>query len=434
MVGAAASSIAAYDASNAPLDRTVTEPLAAERWIGAVQAWPWQTTAQMLLRRFREDRLALTAGSLTFTTIISLVPLITVMLALLSAFPMFAALQDSLQRYFLQTLVPDAIARPVMGAITQFSLRASRLGMVGRIALFVSALAMMLTIDRALNAIWRVRTPRRIAQRVLVYWAAVTLGPLVFAVSLTATSYAVSVSRGLVGGMPRGLGLAVATIEFLVEGLGVAALFRYVPNTHVRWRHALLGGAFVATCMVAGKRALTAYFGAVPTYAMIYGAFATLPIFLVWIYLSWVIVLLGAVIAAYAPLLGKGLTRWPEGPGSDFRLALVVVDQLARARDQGRRGCEADVVAAAIGIDPLQIGPVLDVLVELDWVGRLDEAKGGGRYVLLCDPATTPAEPLIARLLLDPAPDLEAAWQRAGFHSLRLGELLPGITARADRT
>ena len=214
----------------------MTEPLAAERWIAAVQAWPWLTTAKTLARRFREDHLALTAGGLTFTTIISLVPLITVMLALFSAFPMFASLQEALQRYFLQTLVPDTIAKPVLGAIAQFSLRASRLGLVGLIALFVSALAMMLTIDRALNAIWRVRKPRRIGQRVLVYWAAVTLGPLIFAVSLTATSYALSVSRGLVGAMPRGLGMAVATGEFVLEWMSVAFLFHYVPNTFVRWR------------------------------------------------------------------------------------------------------------------------------------------------------------------------------------------------------
>jgi membrane protein len=411
----------------------VTAPLAAERWLAAVQAWPWLATARTLARRFREDRLALTAGSLTFTTIISLVPLITVMLALFSAFPMFSALQDALQRYFLQTLVPDTIARPVIGAISQFSLRASRLGIVGLVALFVTALAMMLTIDRALNAIWRVRKPRRIGQRVLVYWAAVTLGPLIFAVSLTATSYAVSVSQGLVGAMPRGVGLAIATAEFVLEAVGVALLFHYVPNTSVRWRHALLGGVFVATCMAVGKRAMTAYFGAVPTYALVYGAFATLPIFLVWIYLSWVIILLGAVIAAYAPLIGKRLARWPHGPGSGFHLALVVIQQLAAARDEGRRGLEADDIAEAIGIDPIQVDPVLDVLVELDWVGRLEETNGA-RYVLLCDPAATPAEPLIAKLLLDPAPDLEATWKRAGFDTVRLGELLRQRTAGAGAT
>ncbi len=392
-----------------------------------MQKWPWLTTARTLARRFGDDRLALTAGGLTFTTIISLVPMITVMLALFSAFPMFASLQDALQRYFLQTLVPDTIARPVLGAISQFSLRASRLGLVGLIALFVTALAMMLTIDRALNAIWRVRKPRRIGQRVLVYWAAVTLGPLIFAVSLTATSYALSVSRGLVGAMPRGLGLAVGTAEFLLEMLSVALLFHYVPNTFVRWRHALIGGLFVATCMAAGKRLLTAYFGAVPTYATVYGAFATLPIFLIWIYLSWVIILLGAVIAAYAPLVGKRLARWPDAPGAEFHLALVVIRQLVAARNDGRRGLEADEIAEAVGIDPLQIDPVLDALTQLDWVGRLEEPKGA-RYVLLCDPATTPAEPLIAKLLLDPAPDLEATWKRAGFDTVRLAELLRANT------
>ena len=106
------------------------------------------------------------------------------------------------------------------------------------------------------------------------------------------------------------------------------------------------------------------------------------------------------------------------------------IGQLVAARDDGRRGLEADEIAEAIGIDPLQVDPVLDALVELDWVGRLEEPKGA-RYVLLCDPATTPAEPLIAKLLLDPAPDLEATWKRAGFDTVRLGELLrataPGV-------
>jgi membrane protein len=343
---------------------------------------------------------------------------------------MFATLQVALQKYFLETLVPETIVRPVMTAITQFSLRASRLGTVGLIAFFGSALAMVLTIDRALNTIWRVRKRRRFAQRIVLYWAAVTLGPLIFAISLSATSFAASASRGLLGDTPRGLGFAVATFDFLLETFAVAALFRYIPNTVVRWRHAFLGGAFVAVCIAAGKRALATYFGAVPTYALVYGAFATLPIFLIWIYLSWVIILLGAVIAAYAPLLGKHLARWPDVPGADFHLALVVLGELAAARHDGRRGRDADAIADAIGIDPLQVGAVLDALVEIDWVGRLDE-PGGARCVLLCDPATTSVEPLVAKLLLDPAPDLEATWKRAGFDAMRLAELLRATPAAA---
>ena len=138
------------------------------RLIETLQTWPWLSTLQTLRSRFREDRLGLTASSLTFTTLISLVPLVTVMLAVFSAFPMFATFQDSLQKYFLQTLVPENIAKPVLAALTQFASKANRLGTVGLILLVLAAIALMLTIDRTLNAIWRVRTPRPIAQRVLV--------------------------------------------------------------------------------------------------------------------------------------------------------------------------------------------------------------------------------------------------------------------------
>ncbi len=388
-----------------------------------LQSWPWLGTLLTLVRRFREDRLALTASSLTFTSVISLVPLATVMLALFSAFPMFSTLQDTLQRYFVSTLVPDTIARPVLGAITQFSSRASRLGVVGLVALLVSAIALMLTIDRALNAIWRVRKPRPIAQRVLVYWSAVTLGPLFLGVSLAATSYALTASRGYLGPMPHGLGIVLGVAEFAVVSLGVAALFHYVPNTHVRWRHAFVGGIFVAIGFALSKRLLALYFGTVPTYSMIYGAFATVPIFLVWIYLSWIVVLLGAVLAAYAPLAGMQVARWPAGPGSRFHLALVIVRALRKAKEDGKRGMSSGELSKALGTDPLQIDPLLDALVAIDWAGKLEE-EGDSRYVLLCDPATVLAEPLLGKLLLDPAPDLAPFWSEARFAQLRLADIL----------
>jgi membrane protein len=388
-----------------------------------LQNWPWLETLRTLRQRFREDRLGLTAGSLTFTTLISLVPLLTVMLALFSAFPMFASFQDALQKYFLQSLVPDGIAKPVLGALTQFAGKANRLGTVGLAVLGLTAVAMMLTIDRTLNAIWRVRTPRPIAQRVLVYWAAVTLGPLLLGVSLSLTSYAISASRGFVGAMPGGVSLLLNTIEFLLLAGGMAGLFHYVPNTHVRWRHAIAGGLFVSIGFEVAKKALGWYLGEVPTYAMVYGAFATVPIFLVWIYLGWVIVLLGAVIAAYAPSLQMRVKRWPDTPGARLRLAVEVLRELAKARVQAARGRSLGEIAETLRTDPLQIEPILETLVALDWAGRLDE-PGGARHVLMCDPAATPAEPLLAQLLLDPSPALRAFWQRAGFDTLTLQELL----------
>jgi membrane protein len=393
------------------------------RLVQTLQDWPWLETLRTLRLRFREDRLGLTAGSLTFTTLISLVPLLTVMLALFSAFPMFASFQDALQKYFLQSLVPDGIAKPVLGALTQFAGKANRLGSAGLVVLGLTALALMLTIDRTLNAIWRVRTPRPIAQRVLVYWAAVTLGPLLLGVSLSLTSYAVSASRGFVGAMPGGVSLLLNTIEFVLLAGGMAGLFHYVPNTHVRWRHAIAGGLFVSVGFEVAKKALAWYLAQVPTYAMVYGAFATVPIFLVWIYLGWVIVLLGAVIAAYAPSLQMRVVRWPDTPGARLRLAVAVLRQLAQARTVESRGRSLAEIAEALRTDPLQIEPILDALVALDWAGRLDEA-GSARHVLLCDPTATRAEPLLAQLLLDPSPALRSFWQRAGFDTLTLQELL----------
>jgi membrane protein len=395
----------------------------AARTLQTLQTWPWLETLKTLRLRFREDRLGITASSLTFTTLISLVPLVTVMLAVFSAFPMFASFQASLQTYFLQSLVPDSIAKPVLTALTQFASKSNRLGTVGLIFLVITALALMLTIDRTLNGIWRVRTPRPIAQRVLVYWSAATLGPLLLGVSLSLTSYVVMASKDVVGVMPGGVALLLNAIEFVLLAAGMAGLFHYVPNTHVRWRHAIAGGIFVSVGFEVAKKLLAWYVSQVPTFSMVYGAFATLPIFLVWIYLGWVIVLLGAVIAAYAPSLQMRVARWPEVPGSRFHLAVVLLRRLAAAHAQPGHGVNAAELAQTLRTDPLQVEPILDTLVAIDWVGRLDE-PGNARYVLLCDPDKTPAERLIRQLLLEPATSLEAFWHRAGFDEMTVSELM----------
>jgi membrane protein len=391
--------------------------------VQTLQTWPWLATLRTLRIRFREDRLGLTAGSLTFTTLISLVPLVTVMLAVFSAFPMFASFQDALQKYFLQTLVPVSISKMVLTAVTQFAAKAKGVGSVGVVLLLFTALTTMLTIDRTLNGIWRVRKPRPIAQRVLVYWAAVTLGPLVLGVSLSLTSYALSASQGFVGVMPGGVSLLLGSFEFMLLAAGLAGLFHYVPNTHVRWRHALAGGISSALGFEIAKRMLGWYLASVSTYSMVYGAFATLPILLVWIYLGWVIVLLGAVIAAYAPSLQSQVKRWPEGPGARLQLAVAVLRELAAAQRAGERGCSASGLAAGLRTDPLQIEPIIEALLAFDWIGRLDE-PGDPRFVLLCDPATTPAAPVLAQLLLEPGPMIAGLWKQAGFDTLTLKQLL----------
>jgi len=388
-----------------------------------LQTWPWLDTARTLRERFREDHLGLTASSLTFTTLIALVPLVTVMLALFSAFPMFASFQIALEKYFLQSLVPDGIAKPVLGALTQFAAKATRLGAVGLVVLVVIALALMLTIDRALNAIWRVRRPRSIAQRVLVYWAALTLGPLLLGISLSLTTAVLAASKAVIGVLPGGVGLLLELIEFALLAAGMAGLYHYVPNVEVRWRHAIAGGVFVAVGLEVAKRVLAWYVGVMPTYSMVYGAFAAVPIFLLWIYVGWVIVLWGAVIAAYAPSLSMHVKRLPATPGHRFTLALAVLDELARARRSAQGGRSLSELAAALSTDPLQVEPTVEALLALDWVARLDE-DGGQRLVLLVDPATTPASTLVDAMLLEPGAATRVFRERTGIDRLMLGDLL----------
>lgn len=391
--------------------------------VETLQRWPWLDTAKTLRERFREDRLGLTASSLTFTTLIALVPLVTVMLAIFSAFPMFASFQTALEKYFLQALVPDGIAKPVLSALTQFAAKAARLGGVGLGLLVITALALMLTIDRALNAIWRVRRPRRIAKRVLVYWGGLTLGPLLLGISLSLTSWVLTASQGIVGTLPGGVAMLLNIVEFALLALGMAALYHYVPHTHVRWRHALAGGVFVAVGIEVAKRLLAWYVGTMPTISAVYGAFAAVPILLLWIYVGWLIVLWGAVIAAYAPSLSMRVARMPTAPGHRFSLALSVIGALARAKSGSARGLALHELAAALGTDPLQVEPVVDTLAAMDWVARLDE-EGGQRLVLLADPANTPARVLIDALLLESTPATRPFRERTGLERLTVADLI----------
>ncbi len=397
------------------------------RRLGAkLRSWPWKRAAVLLRQRFREDRLGLTAGSLTFTTTIALVPLITVALAVFSAFPMFAKLQLVLQKWLVDSLVPDSIARQVLGYLTQFASQASRLGVAGVAVLFATALALVLTIDRTLNAIWRVRQPRPLAQRVLVYWAAMTLGPLLLGASVTMTSYAVSASRGLVGAGPGGVGLLLDTMQFAMVAAGVAALYRYVPNTRVQWSHAWAGGLFSAAALELAKLLLVLYLGKVPTYSLVYGTFATVPILLVWIYLAWLIVLLGAMLTATLPGLGAHLLARGHEPGWRFHLGLEALQALAQAAEKPEKGLTLQALVTALGTVESAVEATLTTLVALDWVARLDEADAGHapRYVLLVDPAATGIAPLLHVLLLRRDARTDRLWDQARWEKLRLSELL----------
>jgi membrane protein len=388
--------------------------------------FPWRSTVLTLGERFREDRLGLTASSLTFTTTMALVPFFTVALAVFTAFPMFSKLQASLQGWLVQSLIPDAIARQVLGYLTQFAGKASRLGAAGVAALFVTALALVLTIDRTLNSIWRVKRPRPLGQRVLIYWAVMTLGPLLVGASLSITSYLISASRGLVTAMPGAVQLLLDIIQFALLAGGLAALYRYVPNTPVRRGHAWAGALFAAVGLEAARRLLAVYLGKVPTYSLVYGAFATLPILLVWIYIAWLIVLWGAVIAAYLPTLVKGTTRRASAHGWQFQLALEVLRELHAVRTMPQRGLSAAGLAEALDVEKLQLEPVLETLVGLDWIARINELEAAGetRYILLADAKATAVAPLMRELLLPESEASRKLWESGQLSRVCLADVI----------
>jgi membrane protein len=341
----------------------------------------------VLAERFKHERLAQTAGSLTFTTTMALVPCLTVVLAVFTAFPLFNQFQNVLQTWLIQSLIPESIARQVLGYLTQFSSKASRVGFFGFVVLFVSAFSMVYTIDRALNAIWRVKKRRALSQRILLYWAVMSLGPLVISLGVVCLYYISNVSKDWMGSETASLKLMLSGLEFLLWVLGVSALYRYIPNVAVPYRHALLGGLWVTSAIELARHWVTLYLTKIPTVSMIYGAFATLPILLLWIYVAWGIILVGAVFVSALPSVLNGRWRSTDEVGIAFDLALESLKALQTASQTESKGHGLNALAFKLGVDPLELEPVMEGLVELDWVGLLSEEENRTpRFVLLIDP------------------------------------------------
>jgi membrane protein len=394
-------------------------------WWQEVSVFPWRQMGAVLAERFRDARLGVSASSLTFTTVLAMVPLFAVGLAVFSAFPVFGKFQDTIQRWLIESLVPESIARQVLSYLTQFSLKASRLGTAGLVAVLLSAVFLMVTIERTLGQIWRLQRQRPLPQRVLLYWSAITLGPLLLGSSLAATSFVVTASRDVVNVLPGSTRWLLDGFEFLMLTACVSGLYFYVPYTRVRWRHAITAGFLVAGSLEVAKKLMAFYLLQVPTYSLVYGAFAAVPILLVWIYVTWLLVLLGAVLASSLPELGRPVWRKPEGAGWSFRLALEVLTELNAAKATERRGRSVNELAALLRVETEALRQVLAVLQGLDWVGRLSEQNdlGQARLVLLVDPEMASVAPLADRLLVLRGSPTDPLWLQTGLDQIRLVQL-----------
>ncbi|MEY2621400.1 MAG: hypothetical protein RIT26_1220 [Pseudomonadota bacterium] len=377
--------------------------LAAGRW----RDMPWRQMFARVRQRFVEVRLGQAAGSLTFTTTIALVPLLTVSLAIFTIFPQFADIQTVVQRWLIDSLMPESISRQVLSYVTQFTSKASRLGLAGMAVLVLSALTLVFTLDRAFNAIWGITKPRPPVQRMLVYWAAMTLGPILMGLGVTTMSHVVSVSRGMAQAWPQSLHLAIDALEWSLLVVGIGALFKYLPNVHVRWAHALSGGVWVTLMIEVARRILTWYLGAMPAFSKVYGALATFPILLIWIYTAWMIVLSGAVIVSLLPGVLLRRVRMADGPGWALTQSLEVLRLLRDTRRDNQVGLNLSDLARQLRFDPAELEASIRQLMDLGWVGQIE---GEERLILLVQPEQTQVWPLLKVMLLDSTEATRALW------------------------
>jgi membrane protein len=309
------------------------------------------------LRRFFDDGCLTLAGSLTYTALLALVPLLTIALTLITAFPVFETITGGIDDFIAKNMLPPPVAKTVTGSIERFTQSAAGLTVAGLAVLAVTAVLLMLTIDRAFNKIWRVSRPRPLSLRILTYGAVLALGPLLIGISLTITSYLVSVSLGVARHVPGAGAVVLAVAPVVLTAIAFTLMYLIVPNRRVRMVDAAIGGVAAAVLFEVMKRAFALYVANFPNYKLIYGAFAAVPIFLVWVYLSWVVTLLGAVIAAMVP--DYGVAGRPVG--NDFNARHVL----------GQAGV------------PTEVGePVLDRLAAGGWAVR----GLGRRWTLACDP------------------------------------------------
>ena len=401
------------------------------RLTAALDRFPWLKTAREVAlfayRRGREVRLQQVAGSLTFTTVLSIVPLFAVALALFSAFPLFADFREAFQSLVQRTL-PAQISSTVLRYLGEFAEQATRLTAAGLIFLGLAALAMIMTVDRALNDIWRVRDRRAFSQRVLIYWAILTLGPVLIGASLTASSYLWSMSEDAIRGMPALLRSLLDYAPVILSGFAYAALYVFVPNRTVRWHDALIGG-FVAAILAEILKAAFGHFIGRGAVRSIYGAFAALPMFLLWMYFSWYALLFGAAIAATLPRLRA--TRFSDEvrAGNAFVTALALIRQLLEARRAGDATVSAEVLARGARTDLVDAERLLESLERLGYVRRLSAPRRRGdssEWILTCEPARMSLRPAFERFAIDPANTL-LALDRDG-----VGSVLPDWIERDE--
>ncbi len=350
---------------------------------------------RLVAQRFAADGVPQTAASLTYTTLLAIVPLITIGLTIFSAFPAFQTISTNLKIFLLENMLPETAGKVISVYMFQFSENAGKLTAIGTVMLAITAFMLMHTIEHALNGIWHVRRTRPWTQRLLIYWAVLSLGPVLIGGSLYVTSYFASLTWGFGGSIH---GISFYLLKFTPIVLTVTAmslLYLMVPNRYVPTRHAWLGGLVAGLCFELMKALFSGYVSHFPSYAMVYGAFAILPLFLLWIYLSWMSVLLGAVVTASLPHFVVSQVEGESRVGHTFYLAVQVLQQLSMAQERGET-VTLQQLAQHTQANWEELEQVLVLLVDAHWVLR-----AGKGWALAMHPDKILLRAVFERLVFD---------------------------------
>ena len=359
------------------------------------------------------------AASLTFTTLFALVPLVTVALTMISAFPAFGDMNLVLQQFVVENLMPET-AEAIGSYMEQFRINAAKLTVLGLSFLVATAVMLLLTIEHAFNQIWRVRRQREIVRRVIIYGTLLTVGPVLVGVSLSLSSWLISRSLGMVGDVPGASPALLRIVPMALTSLALALLYLVMPNRRIALRDALLGSVVAGLVFEATRRGFAWYLIQFPTYQLVYGAFAAAPIFLLWIYISWLIVVLGAVVVAALPEWRTRAMHGRAPPGADFADALRILKVLWEAWPTG----EAVLLARlheSVKTRVERIEALLETMSAAGWTSR----AGRSRWALACDPRTITLEQ-VYRLFVFRVEASAAPREGDG----ELDPLLRGISAR----
>ena len=362
---------------------------------------------EFAVHKAQQARLPQVAASLTFSSVLALVPLLAVILAVFTAFPQFAQMRQSLEQELPRGLLPVPYAQTILRYLSEFAAKAAGVGAVGLLLLGVTALSMMLTVDRILNDIWQVHQRRPLAQRLLVYWAFLSLGPVVLGLSLSMTSYVVSLSDSPIARWGGGIRPLLQLVSPLIGVAAYSAAYALVPNRRVAWRHAITGGIVTALVDELMSRGFAAYV-LHGSFLSVYGAFAAVPIFLTWIYLSWLSFLFGAAIAAVLPHLRHTRFNDTKRAGDRAITAVALVKLLYDARRDGvLRAVALHDLALSLRTDDEDLAALLAELETLGYVRQLASGEGlNEEWILACDPQTMGLAALLHRYALDPGNSL----------------------------